>query len=63
LQAGAAILAVLNSGPTAPVLEDAVTGCGGRSIADEPVDARALAQVGPQLRAAIGSLPPSRSPS
>jgi hypothetical protein len=53
LEAGAAILAVLQTGPTAAVLEDAVARCGGRRIADEPVDARALAQVGPQLRAAV----------
>ena len=53
LQAGDAILAVLQTGPTATVLEDAVVRCGGRRIADEPVDARAIAQAGPQMRAAV----------
>jgi hypothetical protein len=53
LEAGAAILAVLQTGPTATVLEDAVARCGGQRIADEPVDGRALAQVGPRLRTAV----------
>ena len=55
LSAGAAIFAVLQSGPTATVLEDAVERCGGQRIADEAVDARALAQVGSQLRRAVGA--------
>lgn len=55
LQAGAALFAVLQAGPTATALEDAVARCGGRLIADEPVDARALAQVGPRLRAAVSA--------
>lgn len=55
LEAGDAIFAVLQTGPTAAVLEDAVTQCGGRRVADEPVDARTLAQVDPQLRAAVGA--------
>jgi hypothetical protein len=59
LEAGAAILAMLQPGPAASVLEEAVARSGGRSIADEPVDARALAQVSPRLRAAVGSPPPS----
>jgi hypothetical protein len=54
LEAGAAIFAVLQTGPTATVLEDAVVRCGGQRIADEPVDARALAQVGSQLHKAVG---------
>jgi hypothetical protein len=53
LEAGAAILAVLQTGPTATVLEDAVARCGGQRIADEQVDGRALAQVGPRLRTAV----------
>jgi hypothetical protein len=57
LQAGAAIFAVLQTGPTATVLEDAVARCGGQRIADEPVDGRALAQVGPRLRRAVGAAP------
>jgi hypothetical protein len=40
LDAGAAIFAVLQTDPTATVLEDAVTRCGSQRIADEPVDAR-----------------------
>jgi hypothetical protein len=56
LEAGAAILAVLQTGPTATVLEDAVARCGGQQIADELVDARALAQVSPQLRTAVGAV-------
>jgi hypothetical protein len=55
LEAGAAIFAVLQTGPTAAVLEDAVARCGGRRVADEPVEARALAQAGPQLRTAVGA--------
>jgi hypothetical protein len=54
LEAGGAVLAVLSSG-TATALDEAVARCGGRPIADEPVDARALAQVGPRLRAVVGS--------
>ncbi len=57
LEEGAAILAMLHSGATAEVLEDAVARCGGRPIADEPVDAGALAQLAPQLRAAVGLSP------
>jgi hypothetical protein len=53
LEAGAAVLAILCTSCAATILEDAVARCGGRLIADEPVDARALAQVGPQLRAAV----------
>ena len=55
LEAGVAILAVLSTGGTATDLADAVARCGGRLIADEPVDARALAQVGPRLRAATSA--------
>jgi hypothetical protein len=55
LEAGAAILAVLSTGGNATALADAVARCGGRLIADEPVDARALPQVGPRLRGAVGS--------
>ena len=57
LEAGAAILAVLSTGGTPTVLADAVARCGGREIADEPVDARALAQAGPRLREAISAPP------
>ena len=55
LEAGGALLAVLSTGEPAPALEEAVARCGGRLVADEPVDARALAQVGPRLRAAVGA--------
>ena len=55
LEAGGAILAVLSTGATATVLADAVARSGGRLITDEPVDARALAQVGPRLRAAVSA--------
>jgi hypothetical protein len=58
VEAGAAIFAVLYMGGTATVLEDAVARCGGRLIADEPVDVRALAQVGPRLCAAVGGPAP-----
>ena len=54
LEEGAAILAVIHSGAGAEVLEDAVARCGGRTIAGEPVDARELAQLAAQLRAAVG---------
>jgi hypothetical protein len=55
LEAGAAIFTVLQTGPTAMLLEDAVARCGGQRIADEPVDARTLAQVDPRLRRAVGA--------
>ena len=58
LEAGVAILAVLSTGGTATLLADAAARCGGRLIADEPVDACALAQVGPRLRAAVGAAAP-----
>jgi hypothetical protein len=58
LPAGAALFAVLDTGGTATVLEDAVARCGGRVLADEPVDARALAQAGSRLRAVVGSPAP-----
>lgn len=55
LAAGVAILAVLSTGETPTDLADAVARCGGCLIADEQVDARALAQVGPRLRAATSA--------
>jgi hypothetical protein len=57
LEAGAAIFAVLSTGAPPMVLADAVARCGGRPIADEPVDARELAQVGPRLRVAVAAPP------
>jgi hypothetical protein len=58
LPAGAALFAVLDTGDTAAMLEDAVARCGGRVIADEPVDAQALAEVDARLRAAVRASPP-----
>jgi hypothetical protein len=58
LDAGAAIFVVLHTGGAPTVLDDAVRRCGGRPIADEPVDATALAEVGPRLRAAAASATP-----
>ena len=55
LEAGAAIFAVLQTGPTATVLEDAVARCGGQRIADEPFDAHSLAEADRPLRAAVGA--------
>ena len=55
LEAGTAIFALLYSGGTPTVLDDAVARGHGRLIADEPVDAQALADAGPQLLAAVGS--------
>jgi hypothetical protein len=55
LEAGAAIFAVLHTGSAPTALEDAVARCHGRLIADDPVDAGALAQIGPQLRAAAAA--------
>jgi hypothetical protein len=54
LEPGAAFLAVLDTGGTATALEDALARSGGQLIADEPIDARALAQAGSRLRAAVG---------
>ena len=53
LPPGAALLAVLQTGPAAAVLEDAVTECGGRLVTAGTVDGRTLAQAGAQLRAAV----------
>jgi hypothetical protein len=47
----------VHSGATAEVLEEAVARCGGRPIAEEPVDAGELARLAPQLRAAVGLSP------
>jgi hypothetical protein len=58
LEAGVAIFAVLHTGPSATVLDEAATRCGGRLIADEPVDASALAQLDPRLRAAVAPRAP-----
>jgi hypothetical protein len=55
LEAGVAILAVLHTGGAPEVLDDAVERSHGRLIADDSVDARALADAGPQLLAAVGS--------
>lgn len=55
LEAGAAIFAVLHTGGAPTVLDDAVERSHGRLIADDPVDAQALAHAGPQLLAAVGS--------
>ena len=54
LQDGAAIIAVLYSGAVPTVLDEAVARSQGRLIADDPVDAQALAHAGPQLLAAVG---------
>ena len=55
LDADAAIFAVLHTGSAPTALDDAVARCHGRLIADHSVDARALAQVASQLRAAAVS--------
>jgi hypothetical protein len=59
VEAGAAILAVLHTGSAPTVLDDAVERAHGRLIADDPVDAQALAHAGPQLLAAVGASPDS----
>src|SRR5262245_41610482 len=58
LEAGAAILAVLHTGEAPTTLEEAVERCRGRSIAEEPVDATVLAQVGPRVSAAAAATAP-----
>ena len=55
LEAGTAIFAVLHTGGTPTVLDDAVVRAHGRLIADHPVDAQALADAGTHLLAAVGS--------
>jgi hypothetical protein len=55
LQAGAAIIAVLHAGGAPSVLDEAVARAHGRLLANDPVDAQALAHAGPQLLAAVGS--------
>ena len=49
LEAGAAIFAVLHTGGAPTVLDDAVERSHGRLIADDPVEAKALAHAGPRL--------------
>ena len=58
LDAGVAILAVLHTGGAPTVLDDAVERSHGRLIAEDPVDAQALVDAGPQLLAAVGSPTP-----
>ncbi len=55
LEVGTAIFAVLFTGGTPTVLDDAVARGRGQLIADEPVDAQALADARSQLLAAVGS--------
>jgi hypothetical protein len=55
LDAGAAILAVLQTRSAPTALDEAVDRSQGRMIADHSVDAATLAQVGPVLRAAAAS--------
>ena len=59
LETGAAIFAVLHTGGAATALDEAVARSHGRLIASDPVDARALADAGPQLLATVGSPPGS----
>ena len=54
LQDGAAIIAVLYIGAVPTVLDEAVARAHGRLIANDPVEALALAHAGPQLLAAVG---------
>jgi hypothetical protein len=53
LEAGAAVVAVLHSGAAPTVLDEAVARTHGRLIAEDSVEARALAHTGPQLLAAV----------
>lgn len=55
LEAGAAIFAVLHTGGTPAVLDDAVERSHGRLIADDSIGAQTLADAGPELLAAVGS--------
>jgi hypothetical protein len=59
LEPGASLVAVLHNGGVPTVLDEAVARSDGRLIANDPVDARALADAGPQLLAAVGSAPGS----
>jgi hypothetical protein len=54
LEAGVAIFAVLHTGGAPAALDEAVERAHGRLVADEPVEAQALADAGPQLLAAVG---------
>lgn len=53
LEPGDAILAVLIAGGTAGALDEAVSRTGGRMVADEPVEARGLADLAEELRSAL----------
>jgi hypothetical protein len=59
LERGAAILAVLHTGGPPTAIEDAVARSRGRLIANDAVDARALAHADQQLRTAVASATPS----
>jgi hypothetical protein len=52
LDAGAAMFAVLHTGSAPTTLDDAVARCRGRLVAEQAVDAGALAHVDSELRAA-----------
>jgi hypothetical protein len=49
LAPGGAVLALLHTGSEATALEEAVARAGGRRVTDEPSEASALGEVGPQL--------------
>ena len=51
LEPGAAFVAFLVDAEAADDVDRAATGAGGRAVADEPVDATTLAELGPSLRA------------
>ena len=54
LEPGAAIIAVVHTGGVPTVLDDAVSRARGQLLANDAVDARSLAESGPQLLAAVG---------
>ena len=58
LEAGAAVLAVLHTGPAPEVLDDAVTRCGGRAVADEAIDVQRLGEAGARVQAAAAAAAP-----
>jgi hypothetical protein len=59
LETGGAMLAMIHTGPPVAVLDDAVARCGGRPVADEPVDVRTLPELGARLGTIVGSPPPA----
>jgi hypothetical protein len=61
LKPGCATLALLIRGPEQQHLKDAVARTGGRTVRADPVESSSLAELGPELLAAVDTEHPRRS--